>query len=101
MKTPLLVAALLLALAGPSHAQCGSRGVFVFSAHWCPACRATEHFLTRNGIEHHRFEITDNRQVQEFMRAHFGTTAIPVTVIDESYRVGYDVEWLQDALCIR
>jgi glutaredoxin len=101
VQTSLLVAALLLALAGPSHAQCGSRGVFVFSAHWCPACRATEQFLARNGIQHRRFEITDNREVQQFMRENFGTTSIPVIVIDGSYQLGYDVQWLQGALCMR
>jgi glutaredoxin len=101
MKMLLLVIAMLAAIVGPAHAQCGSNGVYVFGAYWCPACRTTEQFLTNYGIGHQRFEVTDNQQVQQFMREHFGGTTIPVVVVDGSFRLGYDAAWLQDVLCIR
>jgi glutaredoxin len=100
MKVLLLVVALLAAIVSPARAQCGGTGVYLFSAHWCPACRQTERLLARFGVKHLRFEVTDNQEVQQFMREHFGATAIPVVVVDGNYRLGYDVAWLQDSLCL-
>jgi glutaredoxin len=101
MKLPLMVIALLAGSLGSARAECGNEGVYVFGAYWCPACRAVERYLDRYNIEHHRFEVTDNHQVQEFMRARFGGTTIPVVVVDSDYRIGFDVTWLQGALCTR
>jgi glutaredoxin len=96
----LVIAVLTMVLGGPANAQCGSQGVFVFGADWCPACRATEKFLAGNGVNYQRLEVTNNLPVQQFMREHFGSTAIPVVVIDGNVRLGYDPNWLRDALCI-
>jgi glutaredoxin len=101
MRLLLAAIALLAADLGSAHAECGNRGVFVFGANWCPACRAVERYLDNYGIEHHRFDVTGNHDVQQFMRERFGGTTIPVIVVDNQYRVGYDVEWLQQALCVR
>jgi glutaredoxin len=101
MKKALLVAAILTPLASPAHALCGDQGVFVFGAYWCPSCRAMETFLANYGIEHQRFEVTNNQEVQQFMHQNFGGTAIPVIIVDGNYKVGYDAQWLQGALCLR
>ncbi len=101
MKLMLVVIALLVASLGSAQAQCGGQGVYVFGAYWCPACRAVERYLNNYNIDHYKFEVTDNPQVQQFMRDRFGGTTIPVIVVDGDYRLGYDAEWLHDALCIR
>jgi glutaredoxin len=100
-KKLLLVIAALTMIATPVHANCGIRGVFVFSAYWCPACRATEQFLASYRVSYQRLEVTGNQQVQQFMREHFGTTAIPVVVVDGNHVLGYDAVWLREALCLR
>lgn len=101
MKTMLVALALLTGGFGRAHAQCGADGVFVFGAEWCPACRALERHLNAYDVAYHKFEVTNNRQVQQFMRERFGGTAIPVVVVDGDYRFGYDAGWLEQALCLR
>lgn len=100
MKTLLGIILAISAMASPAWSACGSQGVFVFSAQWCPACRATERFLSNYGIKYTRLETTANPQVQQFMVRTFGTKAIPVIVVDSDYLLGYDTKWLRDALCI-
>ena len=101
MKFLYLLTASLMAIAAPAHAQCGGQGIILFSAHWCPACRATEQFLANYDIEYIRYEVSGNQQVQQFMREQYGTIAIPVIVVDGIPKVGYSAAWLREALCLR
>jgi glutaredoxin len=101
MKMLMMVIAALATFLGSANAECGSEGVYVFGAYWCPACRNMEQYLANYGISHQRLEVTDNQPVLQFMRDQFGTTTIPIIVVDGSYRIGYDPTWLQNALCIR
>jgi glutaredoxin len=100
VKITLTAAVLLATAVPPADAECGSRGVYIFSAYWCPVCRTTEQFLERYGVNYQRLETTNKPDVQEFMRHNFGTTAIPVVVVDSEFLVGFDAFWLRAALCI-
>ena len=101
MKMLMFALVVFAAIASPAHANCGNQGVYLFSAHWCPACQATERFLTSNRVSYQRIEVTDNPRAQNFMRERFGTTAIPVVVVDGGYKLGYNSAWLQAALCLQ
>ena len=96
-----LMAVAVVAWVSPANAQCGSRGVYIFGAYWCPACRAVEGFLGNNNISYERIEVTGKPDVHRFMQAKFGTNSIPVVVIDHDYVVGFDIAWIRNALCIR
>jgi glutaredoxin len=101
MKQFIFAMAALATIIDPAHASCGSGGVFLFKAYWCPVCRVVEQFFASYGVTYRQIEVTDNAPAQEFMREHFGSTAIPVVVVDGNVNVGYNAEWLKDALCIR
>jgi glutaredoxin len=91
--------AFLILVPDAGHSGCGQQ-VFLFSAFWCPACRSTEAFLDQHQIGYRRFEVTDNVLVKRFMRENFGTIGVPIVVVDGVYRIGYDPDWLQSALCL-
>jgi glutaredoxin len=102
-RVALAVLLAMAALAGSGNsaeARCGSQGVYVFSAHWCPACKSAEQFLRNNGVPYRRIETTGNRAAQNFMLQHFNTTAVPVIVVDGYAKVGYNADWLQSRLCL-
>ena len=96
-----MIAVTVAALISPANAQCGGRGVYIFGAHWCPACRAAEMLFANNNISYERIEVTGKPEVQRFMLEKFGTNSIPVVVIDSDYIIGYDANWIRNALCIR
>jgi glutaredoxin len=101
----LVVAALLAIMASimiaPASASCGRDGVVVFAAYWCPYCRRAEAFLKTWGIPYRRIETANNRRVQRFMIEKFGSVGVPVVLIDDSFRVGFDEVWMKKALCLR
>jgi glutaredoxin len=66
--------------------------VIVYSAPWCPDCRAAKRFLTRHSIPFHEIDIeADPAAAQEVIR-QTGKRAIPQFVIDgewvQPYRPG-------------
>ena len=94
-------AAALVGLAGAAQAQtqCGKTGIYLFSAHWCRYCKETEAFLDKHRVAYRRIEVTKNPEAQKYMMENYGTTAVPVMVVDREHVVGYDLEWATDALC--
>jgi len=92
--------AAVAACASPVQAECGSKGVYVFSAYWCAVCKRTEEFLDNNDISYERIETTNNPAVRGYMVENFGTTAVPVVVVDGEHTIGYDADWLNIMLCL-
>ena len=74
--------------------------VIVFDASWCPSCRKVKAMLSQYGVPYNTIETTGNRRVQAFMAERFNTTAIPVTVVDDSFVIGFDESRLKQLLCI-
>ena len=96
-----LVLMLAITINAPANASCGRDGVVLFAAYWCPYCRRAEIFLKAQQIPYRRIETSNNRRIQLFMLRQFGTTGVPVIVIDNSFRVGFDEGWLKKALCLQ
>lgn len=84
----------------PAAARCGAK-VVLYAAHWCPYCKKTESFLAANGVRYQRIEVADNPLAQRAMRTRFGTTSVPVVIVDGKHVVGFDERWLRRALCLR
>lgn len=84
-----------------ANAACGNNAVYVFDAYWCPQCKNTKALLSRYGIPYTSIEITGNRRAQAYMAEHFNTTAIPVTVIDDSFIIGFNENRIKQLLCVR
>ncbi len=94
------LAAAILAAPSAAEARCGS-AVTLYAAYWCPYCKKTERFFSDHGVRYERVEISDNPLAQRAMRTRFGTTAVPVVVVDGKHVVGFDERWLRRALCLR
>jgi len=83
-----------------ANATCGTKGVYVFSAYWCPHCKHVQAMLARHGIAYQTIETTGNTRARALMAQHFNTIAIPVTVVDDSYVIGLNEVRLKQLLCI-
>jgi glutaredoxin len=90
----------MIAAAARADAACGSRGVYLFEASWCVSCRKVVATLARYNVRYTGIEVTGNARVRAFMAKQFGSTAIPVTVIDDSFVVGFDEPRLKRLLCL-
>jgi glutaredoxin len=82
----------------PASAACGSQDVYVFDAYWCPYCKKVKEMLARYNIRYTSIETTNNSRARAFMAQHFNTTAIPVTVIDDTFVLGFDERRLKQVL---
>jgi len=78
-------------------AACGSKGVAVYDASWCPYCKKVKALLSRHNI---RYTVIDASSARGYMARKFGTTSIPVTVIDGSHVVGFNEARIRQLLCI-
>ena len=95
-------AIILVASLAPSVAQAACfKDVTVFDASWCPSCRKVKAMLSQYGVPYNTIETTGNRRAQAFMAEHFNTTMIPVTVIGNSFVVGFDESRIKQLLCIQ
>jgi glutaredoxin len=64
----------------------------VYSAYWCPDCRAAKRFLEKNNIPYTDIDIETTPGAAEEVIRHIGKRAIPQFVIDgkwvQPYRPG-------------
>jgi glutaredoxin len=81
-------------------AACGNQNVYVFDAYWCPYCKLVKEFLARNNIPYRSIDTTNSARVRAYMAQRFNTTAIPVTVIDDAYVIGFNEPLLRQLLCL-
>lgn len=103
----LAIAAALAGSTGAVHAQaraqgeaqCGRTGIYVFSAHWCSSCRDVQAFLAGHRVPFQRIEVSGNREAIRYMQANYGSSIVPVVVVDDDYTVGYDEAWMAAKLC--
>ena len=97
-----LAAAIGLAILTPTNAfaACGGGGVYVFETSWCPYCLKVKQMLSRNGISYKTINITNNYRARAFMVEKFNTTAVPVTVVDDDYVLGFNEGRLRQLLCL-
>jgi glutaredoxin len=106
MRTSLVALGIVTAITvlglGPTRAgaACGSQGVYVFDAHWCPSCKQVKQMLARYNIRYQSIDTTSNPRARAFMAKHFNTTMIPVTVIDDSFVIGFNHPRLRELLCL-
>jgi glutaredoxin 3 len=107
MKKLLLTVALLAGLASiflsaaPAEARCGSKGVVLYDAYWCPYCKQVKDLFARHGVRYRRIETTRNQQAQAEMMRRFGTVTVPVIVVDGTAVIGFDESRLRQLLCLR
>ncbi|MBI4399399.1 glutaredoxin family protein [Candidatus Micrarchaeota archaeon] len=74
--------------------------ITVYSAPWCPWCKRVVQFLTQNNI---KYEVKDIEEKEEYAKEVIeksGQTGIPVTDIDGTIIVGFDVPALKKALSL-
>ncbi|MBZ0148893.1 MAG: glutaredoxin family protein [Pseudorhodoplanes sp.] len=96
-----ITAAIVFTLLMPNMAQAACfKDVFVFDASWCPSCRKVKAMLSEYGVPYQTIEVTGNRSAQAFMAERFNTTMIPVTVIDNSFVIGFNESRIKQLLCI-
>jgi glutaredoxin len=84
----------------PASAACGNQGVYVFDAYWCPYCKMVKEILNRNNVRYTSIDITTNARARAFMAQKFNTSSIPVTVVDDSFVVGFNEARLRQLLCL-
>ena len=73
--------------------------VTVYTAEWCHWCHKLVDFLKENNIEFEEKNVDAQENAEEAMKKS-GQTGIPVTVIDETVVVGFDVAKLKELLKI-
>lgn len=97
-----LAVAISLAILAPTDAfaACGGGSVYVFEMSWCPYCMKIKQMLSRSNIPYKTVDITNNYRARAFMAEKFNTTAVPVTVIDNAYVIGFNEGRLRQLLCL-
>lgn len=92
---------------GQGHGQTGSSAgggkadvpIEVYSASWCPACRAAKRWLDQNGYRYTDYDIDHDAAARTRLRTLNPRGSIPVIVVDRSQTfVGFDANALENAI---
>ena len=71
--------------------------VIVYTADWCPWCHKVMDFLKENNIEFEAKDVDNKENAKEVIEKS-GQTGIPVTDIDGTIVVGFNVPKLKELL---
>ena len=71
--------------------------VKVYSTPMCPWCKKTKEFLTQNNIEFQDFDVSSDEKARNELLDKTGQMGVPVTDVDGSIIIGFDVERLKKA----
>jgi glutaredoxin-like YruB-family protein len=74
--------------------------VIVYSTTVCPWCVKVKEFLTQNGIKYEERNAQENPDYASEVMQKSGGMAVPVTDIDGTIIVGFNVKKLKEALKI-
>jgi len=74
--------------------------VTVYTTSICPYCVRLKQFLSENGIEFKEIDVSTDTEAGREMAEKSGQLGVPVTDIDGSIVVGYNVPKLKEALKI-
>ncbi len=72
--------------------------VIVYSTTHCPWCVKVKDFLKQNGIEYEERNAQENPEYAKEVQAKSGGLAVPVTDIDGTIIIGFNVKKLKEAL---
>jgi glutaredoxin-like protein NrdH len=85
----------------PAQLQAALRStpVVMFSAGWCPACKAAKSFLADNGIAYQNRDIDDDPAALAELKRRSGASSIPLIVIDgEQLAAGFSAQAMSRSL---
>ena len=74
--------------------------VTVYSTPTCPWCKKTKEFLKANNIEFENKDVSSDEAAKKTMIDKSGQMGVPVTDIDGTIIVGFDVDKIKSALGI-
>ena len=75
--------------------------VTLYTAPACPFCVIVKKFLERNNVKFTEMDISKDKKKEEEMQKKSGQTNVPVTDIDGTIVVGYNLQKLKEALKIK
>ncbi len=74
--------------------------VTIYSTPTCPWCKKTKEFLKANNIEFENKDVSSDDVAKKTMIEKSGQMSVPVTDIDGTIIVGFDVDKIKSALGI-
>lgn len=74
--------------------------VTVYSTPTCPWCHKTKEWLKENNIEFENVDVSADKKAADEMIKKSGQMGVPVTDIDGTIIIGYDVAAMKKALKI-
>lgn len=74
--------------------------VTLYTAPGCPFCVIVKKFLERNNIKFDMKDISKDKKAEEEMKKISGQENVPVTDVDGTIIVGYNLQKLKEALKI-
>ncbi|MBI5224004.1 glutathione S-transferase N-terminal domain-containing protein [Candidatus Micrarchaeota archaeon] len=77
-----------------------ANNVIVYSAVWCPWCTKVKEFLDSHKIKYEVRDVDNEKFAQEVVTKS-GQGGIPVTDVDGTIVVGFDVKKLKELLSIK
>lgn len=72
--------------------------VILYTAPVCPFCIIVKNFLKKNSIKFEEIDISKNNKKKEEMERKSGQSQVPVTDVDGTIIVGYNLKKLKEAL---
>ncbi len=77
-----------------------AKSIIVYSTTYCPWCVKVKDFLKQNGLQYEERNAQENPEyVQEVMKKS-GGVAVPVTDVDGTIIIGFNVKKLKEALVL-
>lgn len=74
--------------------------VSVYSTPTCPWCKKTKEWLTQNKVDFKGIDVSADKKAAEEMVQKSGQMGVPVTDINGTIIIGYDIEAMKKALKI-
>lgn len=74
--------------------------VKVFSTKICPYCVSLKQYLEEHNIEFEEIDVSENREMAQYIIDKTGQMGVPVTEIDDQVILGFDREKIAKLLDI-
>jgi len=75
--------------------------VRVYSTPICPVCYTLKQFLQQNNVEFEEIDVSQNKEMAEYMIQKTGQIGVPVLEIDGQFLTGFDREKISQLLKIK
>lgn len=75
----------------------GQPQVIMYSTAWCPVCARARRYFSQHGIRYTELDVENDPRAWQEYRQYPGD-GVPLIVIGERARRGFDPRWMQDQL---